>query len=78
MITYLKMKHNELKVKAAFYKMAADVIDSRKEALDLFRKLFAALKDVPAEELRTELVTQLAGMIRSESKGGTGSSTPAP
>lgn len=68
MITYLKMKRNELKVKAALYKMAANIMDSQKDLFDLFRKMFIALKDVPEEELKTEFVKQLAEIIHDENK----------
>ena len=45
MITYFKMKRNEWKVKAQFYKMLAYVIDNQKDIITSLEKLFAALKD---------------------------------
>lgn len=66
MITYIKMKHNELKVKAIFYKAIASGLDKYKDVFDLFQKLFVALKDVPVEELKEEFIKQLAEIIHAE------------
>lgn len=69
MSNYIKMKRNEWKVRAALYGAAAAVIDSREEMLALLRKLYAALKDVPAEELQKELISSLAEMIHNDQCG---------
>lgn len=71
MINYFIMKRNERKVKAMFYGMIASFLDNQKEVVDLLQKLFAALKDVPAEELKTEFVEQLAEIIHEENKAKT-------
>lgn len=69
MIRYIKMKKNELKVKSMLYGAAAALINERKDILDLIQKLYAAFKDVPAEELRSELVSKLAEMVHEGNEG---------
>lgn len=45
MITYLKMKRNEWKVKAYLYGMIANVIDNQRDIIAVLEKLYVALKD---------------------------------
>lgn len=66
MFNYIRMKKNQWKVKAALYGTAAAVIDSQEEILTLLRKLYTALKDVPAEEMQKELISRLAEMIHND------------
>lgn len=68
MITYLKMKHNEWKVKAMFYGAIIAAIDNQKDVLELLKKMYIALKDVPADELQKEFVSKLAEIIHEENK----------
>lgn len=68
MITFLKMKYNELRIKAMFYNAVANILDNQKEIIGLFYRLFTALKDVPAEELRKEFIKQLAEIIHAENE----------
>lgn len=69
MITYLRMKRNEWKVKAMFYGTIAQIMDNQgeiQEMLNLARKLYEELKDVPAEDLQKEFVGKLAEIIHNE------------
>lgn len=68
MFTYLKMKRNEWKVKAMFYGTIAALMEQQKDILKVLQKMYAAFKDVPAEELRNELISKLAEMIHEEGK----------
>lgn len=68
MIRYLKMKRAEWKVKAMLYGTIAALMEHQKDVLELLQKMYVALKDVPAEELRGEFVSRLAELIHSESK----------
>lgn len=43
-------------------------MDNKKETLDLLQRLYIALKDVPAEQLREEFIKQLAEIIHNENK----------
>ncbi|MCR2050657.1 hypothetical protein NSB25_25830 [Acetatifactor muris] len=62
------MKHNELKVKTMFYKTLADFLFNKEEILDLCRRLYNSLKDVPTEELQTEFINKLAEIIHEQNK----------
>ena len=52
MIAYIKMKRNEMKVKAMLYETIVGIMDNQKEIAGLLQRLFVALKDVPTDELR--------------------------
>ncbi len=71
MLTYLKMKRNERKLKAMFYEFLVSVIDNQKDLLALIQKLFIALKDVPVEELQKEFINRLAEIIHAENRDKT-------
>lgn len=70
MFTYfIKMKKNELKVKTMFYETIAQIMDNQdeiKDMLDLVKRLYEELKDVPTEDLQKEFVSTLAEIIHNE------------
>lgn len=66
MITYFKMKYNEWKTKAMFYGIIISVINEQKDIIDLIQKLYIALKDVPMEDLRKELISQIANLAHEQ------------
>lgn len=71
MITYFRMKRNEWKVKAMFYGTIASIMDNQDEIMDvlnLVKKLYEELKDVPAEDLQKEFVGKLAEIIHKENQ----------
>lgn len=71
MITYLRMKKNEWKVKAMFYGTIAQIMDNQNEIMDvlnLVKKLYEELKDVPAEDLQKEFISKLAEIIHNENQ----------
>ena len=54
MFTYFEYKKNEWKVKAMFYGTIAQIMDNQdeiKDMLDLVKRLYEELKDVPTEDL---------------------------
>lgn len=63
---YIKMKRNELKIKAMLYGAIAALMENQKETLKLLQKMFIALKDVPAEDLQKEFISKLAEIIHEE------------
>lgn len=63
---YIKMKRNELKIKAMLYGAIAALMENQKETLKLLQKMFIALKDVPAEDLQEEFISKLAEIIHEE------------
>ena len=69
MITYIKYKFNEWKVKAMFYGTIAKIMDNQdeiKNMLDLVKRLYEELKDVPTEDLQKEFIGKLAEIIHNE------------
>ena len=67
MFTYfIKMKKNEWKVKAMLYGTIAQIMDNQdeiKDMLDLVKRLYEELKDVPTEDLQKEFVSKLANTV---------------
>ena len=68
MTTYLKMKRAEWNVKAKCYGAIASLLEEQGDILELLQNLYAALKDVPAEELRGEFISRLTELIHEENK----------
>ena len=69
MITYIKYKFNEWKVKKIFYGAIVQLMDNQdeiKDMLDLVKRLYEELKDVPTEDLQKEFVSTLAEIIHNE------------
>ena len=70
MFTYfIKMKKNEWKVKAMFYGTIVQIMDNQdeiKDILDLVKRLYEELKDVPTEDLQKEFISKLAELIHNE------------
>ena len=69
MITYIKYKFNEWKVKAIFYGAIVQLMDNQdeiKDMLDLVKRLYEELKNVHTEDLQKEFVSKLAEIIHNE------------
>ena len=70
MFTYfIKMKKNEWKVKTMLYGTIIQIMDNQdeiKDMLDLVKRLYEELKDVPTEDLQKEFVSTLAEIIHNE------------
>ena len=69
MITYFKMKRNEWKVKTMFYGAIVQLMDNQDEIkgmINLVKKLYEELKDIPAEDLQKEFIGKLAEIIHNE------------
>lgn len=69
MISFLKMKRNEWKVKAMLYGTILTMMENRRGALELLQNLYLSLKDVPADQLQKEFVEKLAEVIHSDNQG---------
>ena len=66
---YITYKKNEWKVKAMLYGTIVQIMDNQneiKDMLDLVKRLYEELKDVPAEDLQKEFVSALAEIIHNE------------
>ena len=69
MFTYFKMKKNEWTVKKMFYGAIVQLMDNQdeiKDMINLVKKLYEELKDVPTEDLQKEFVSALAEIIHNE------------
>ena len=69
MITYIKYKFNEWKVKKIFYGAIVQLMDNQdeiKDMINLVKKLYEELKDIPAEDLQKEFIGKLAEIIHDE------------
>lgn len=66
MFEYFKMKRNEWKVKAMFYGMIVGFVENQKDFIDFIQKLYVAVKDVPADEIRKELITKIAELAHEQ------------
>ena len=66
---YIEYKKNEWKVKAMLYGTIIQIMDNQdeiKDMLDLVKRLYEELKDVPTEDLQKEFVSKLAEIIHNE------------
>ena len=66
---YITYKFNEWKVKAMLYGTIAQIMDNQdeiKDMINLVKKLYEELKDVPTEDLQKEFVSALAEIIHNE------------
>ena len=69
MITYIKYKFNEWKAKKMFYGTIVQLMDNQdeiKDMINLVKKLYEELKDIPAEDLQKEFIGKLAEIIHNE------------
>lgn len=71
MITYLKMKHLEWKLKLTFYRflMPLQTLISRhgEDTMKLVERSILVLKDVPPEELYENLISEIAKVVHETS-----------
>ena len=68
---YITYKRNEWKVKAMLYGTIAQIMDNQdeiKDMLDLVKRLYEELKDIPTEDLQKKFVSALAEIIHNEGK----------
>ena len=67
---YITYKRNEWKVKAILYGTIAQIMDNQdeiKDMINLVKRLYEELKDVPTEDLQKEFVSKLSEIIHDES-----------
>ena len=68
MITYFRMKMAEWKVKGLFYGTIASFVDNKSGRLQTILILIDSVKGLTGEELRTEFISGLAGIIHDEAE----------
>lgn len=67
MIKWIKMKRNERKAKRMILSTAAYMLENFSDVIDFGKKLFFALKDVPADAFRKELIDKIAELAHAQS-----------
>lgn len=70
MITLIRMKYKEWKLKLALYTVLEAVAAEQKDTAALLSRLYVSLKDVPFDELRGEFLGKLAEVIHERGDGG--------
>ena len=68
MITYFRMKMAEWKVKGLFYGTIASFVDNKSGKLQTILNLIDSFKGLTGEELRTEFISVLAGIVHDEAE----------
>ena len=68
MITYFRMKMAEWRVKGLFYGTIASFVDDKSGRLQTVLNLIDSVKGLTGEELRTEFISGLAGIIHDEAE----------
>lgn len=62
------MKKKEISLKITLYTVIEKVITEQKDITDLLSDLYAALKDVPFNELKDEFLGKLAEIIHNQAE----------
>lgn len=68
LISWYKTKKAELKVKGLFYGTIASFIDDKSGRVQTILNLIDSVKGLTGEELRTEFIAGLAGIIHDEAE----------
>jgi len=65
MITYIKMKIKEHRIKLALYSSIEKVMDEKSDIIDTIQALYLSIKDTPINELQEKFITALAEVIHN-------------
>lgn len=68
LISWYKAKKAELKVKCLFYGTISSFIDDKSGRVQTILNLIDSVKGMTGEELRTEFIAGLAGIIHDEAE----------
>ena len=68
LINWYRAKKAELKVKSLFYGTIASFVDDKSGRLQTVLNLIDSVKGLTGEELRTEFISGLAGIIHDEAE----------
>ena len=61
-----KMKRDEVMVKAMLYGTIASIMNEQKDIIEFVQNMYMALKDVPMEDLRKELISNIAELAHEQ------------
>ena len=68
LINWYRAKKAELKIKSMFYGTIASFVDNKSSRLQTIMNLIDSVKGLTGEELRTEFIAGLAGIIHDEAE----------
>lgn len=66
MITLIRMKYKEWKLKLAFYSMIESVIKEQKDIIATATNIYESLKDTTGQELQDKFITTIAEFIHDQ------------
>lgn len=66
MITLIKMKYKEWKLKLAFYSIIETVIKEQEDIIKTITNIYESLKDVSGKELQDKLIAAIAEMAHDQ------------
>lgn len=66
MITLIKMKYKEWKLKLACYSMIETVIKEQEDIIKTITNVYSSVKDTPAQELQDKLITAIAELAHDQ------------
>lgn len=68
MITYIKMKLKEHKIKLALYSSIEKVMDEKSNIIETIQNLYLSIKDTPINELQEKFISALAEVVHNDTK----------
>lgn len=68
MITLIKMKYKEWRIKLALYTVIETIIAEQEDIITLLSDLYTSLKDVPFNQLKDEFLGKLAETIHDQAE----------
>lgn len=70
MITYIKMKRKEHKIKLAVYTAVESFINEKEDIAKLVADLYKSMKDTSVDELQSKFINALAEIVASKNNTG--------
>lgn len=66
MITLIRMKYKEWKLKLAFYSVVETVLKEQEDILKTITNIYESLKDTTGQELQDKLITAIAELAHDQ------------
>lgn len=66
MITLIKMKYKEWKLKLAFYSIVESVINEQADVINTMVNIYESLKDTTGQELQDKLITAITELAHDQ------------
>lgn len=68
MITYIKMKIKEHRIKLALYYSIEIFMDEKEGFVETIKNLYFAIKDTPINELKDQFIRELANVVHEKTQ----------